>query len=28
VTQTKRSPCTADLRRFLVEIGHPGAALQ
>jgi homocitrate synthase NifV len=28
VTQTKRSPCTADLRRFLVEIGHPGAVLQ
>ncbi len=28
VTRTKRSPGTADLRRFLTEIGHPGAALQ
>jgi homocitrate synthase NifV len=28
VTLTKRSPDTADLRRFLAEIGHPRAALQ
>lgn len=28
VTRTKRSPETADLRGFLVEIGHPGASLQ
>ena len=28
VTRTKRSPGTADLRRFLVAIGHPQAVLQ
>ncbi|HYN76263.1 MAG TPA: homocitrate synthase [Lamprocystis sp. (in: g-proteobacteria)] len=28
VTRTKRSPDTADLRRFLVAIGHPHAVLQ
>ena len=28
VTRNKRSPNTADLRGFLVEIGHPGAVLQ
>lgn len=28
VTQTKRSPGTADLRRFLAEIDHPAARLQ
>ncbi|NEV61728.1 homocitrate synthase [Thiorhodococcus minor] len=27
VTETKRSPETGDLRRFLTEIGHPQAAL-
>jgi homocitrate synthase NifV len=28
VTRTKRSPEAGDLRRFLVEIGHPAGALQ
>jgi homocitrate synthase NifV len=26
VTETKRSPETGDLRRFLAEIGHPQTA--